>query len=48
MSLWTTPADPNLDIFPGLTDEQVKEALSKIDAEKILEDMENGQSFKSD
>lgn len=46
MSLWNTPADPDLNLFPGLTEDQIIEALSKIDIEDIKKRLEDDPEFQ--
>jgi len=46
MSLWTTPADPNLDLFPGVTSEEIGRILESIDIDEIREDMRNDREFQ--
>lgn len=46
MNLWNTPADPDFDLFPDTTEEELKEALGNIDFEEIYKKMEEDEEFQ--
>ena len=46
MGLWNTPADPDFELFPDMTEEEIQEALDNIDMEQIRKDIENDEEFQ--
>ncbi|KKK73496.1 hypothetical protein LCGC14_2893220 [marine sediment metagenome] len=46
MSIWTTPANPDLELFPGATDEEIQEILDSIDMDEIHEKLANDEEFQ--
>lgn len=46
MSLWSTPADPNFEFIPGLSNEDLKEILNQIDFDEIRRSVENDKEFQ--
>ena len=46
MSIWTTPANPDLELFPGVADEEIQKILDSIDIDELFRDMENDEEFQ--
>lgn len=46
MSLWTTPANPDFEFFPGTTDEEIQDILDNIDMDKIFKEIANDKEFQ--